>query len=216
MWPFVFGFFDLSHLQGSSMLYCVSVLHSFLQLNNIPLHRQTTICLSIHQLIWIVSFFWLRCVTCRILVPPTGIEHVAPALGAQSLNHWTTREVPALKFWYRCMFSSLLGVYLGIAGLYGNSVFNFLWNCQTVFQSGCTILHLYQQKYEGSSFPKSSPHQFSSDSLILAILVGVQWCLIMVSICISLRANDVHHIFTAYWPLIYLIGEMFLLILCSF
>ena len=33
---------------------------------------------------------------CGILVPHPGIESVLPALEAQSLNHWTTREVPAL------------------------------------------------------------------------------------------------------------------------
>ena len=31
---------------------------------------------------------------CRILVPQPGIKPVCPALGAQSLNCWTTREVP--------------------------------------------------------------------------------------------------------------------------
>ena len=31
---------------------------------------------------------------CGILVPQPGIEPVPPALEAQSLNHWTTREVP--------------------------------------------------------------------------------------------------------------------------
>ena len=33
-------------------------------------------------------------VACRILVPQPGIKPVLPALGAQSLNCWTTRDVP--------------------------------------------------------------------------------------------------------------------------
>ena len=32
---------------------------------------------------------------CGILVAPLGIEPTSPALAAQSLNHWTTWEVPA-------------------------------------------------------------------------------------------------------------------------
>ena len=31
------------------------------------------------------------------LVPPPGIEPRPPALGAQSLTHWTTREVPKIS-----------------------------------------------------------------------------------------------------------------------
>jgi len=33
-------------------------------------------------------------VACEILVPQPGIELAPPALEAQSLNGWTTREVP--------------------------------------------------------------------------------------------------------------------------
>lgn len=33
----------------------------------------------------------------------------------------------------------------GIVKLYGNSVFNSLRNCQTIFQSGCNILHSHQR-----------------------------------------------------------------------
>ena len=33
----------------------------------------------------------------------------------------------------------------GIVGSYGNSVFNLLKNCQTVFHSDCTILHSHCQ-----------------------------------------------------------------------
>ena len=32
----------------------------------------------------------------RILVPQQGIEPLPPALGTQSFNHWTIREVPCL------------------------------------------------------------------------------------------------------------------------
>ena len=38
-------------------------------------------------------FFWPCHVACGILVSQPGIEIVPPALEAQSLNHWTTREV---------------------------------------------------------------------------------------------------------------------------
>ena len=31
---------------------------------------------------------------CGILTPRPGIEPVPAALGVQSLNHWSTREVP--------------------------------------------------------------------------------------------------------------------------
>ena len=37
-------------------------------------------------------------VACRILVPRPGIEPAPPAVEAQHLNHWTTREVPDLGF----------------------------------------------------------------------------------------------------------------------
>ena len=34
---------------------------------------------------------------CGILVPQPGFEPAPPALEAQSLNHWTAREVPRSK-----------------------------------------------------------------------------------------------------------------------
>ena len=33
---------------------------------------------------------------CGILVPQPGMEPVPPTVGAQSVNHWTIREVPSL------------------------------------------------------------------------------------------------------------------------
>ena len=54
MWSFVTGSFHLACcFQGSSMLYYVSVLHSFLLLNDIP-------CMDIlYQVLFIYSFFFL-------------------------------------------------------------------------------------------------------------------------------------------------------------
>ena len=40
------------------------------------------------------------CAVCGILVLQPGIEPMSPALGAQSLNHWTAREVPTLTVLY--------------------------------------------------------------------------------------------------------------------
>ena len=42
--------------------------------------------------------FWPHSTACGILVPQPGIEPVPPALEAQSLNHWTAREVPIVSF----------------------------------------------------------------------------------------------------------------------
>ena len=35
--------------------------------------------------------FWPHCVSCGILLPQPRIDPASPALGAWSLNHWTTR-----------------------------------------------------------------------------------------------------------------------------
>ena len=37
---------------------------------------------------------------CGVLVPQPGTERVLPALGAQSLNHWTTREASQLDIFF--------------------------------------------------------------------------------------------------------------------
>ena len=44
------------------------------------------------------TFFWLTQAACRISVPLPGIEPAHPALGAQTLNHWTVGEVPEKAF----------------------------------------------------------------------------------------------------------------------
>ena len=38
--------------------------------------------------------FWSCHVVCGVLVPWPGMEPIPAALEAQSLNHWTSKEVP--------------------------------------------------------------------------------------------------------------------------
>ena len=54
------------------------------------LQTQSTIVSSFLPL----PFFRPHCEAQRIIVPQPGIEPVPPAVEAQGLNHWTTREVP--------------------------------------------------------------------------------------------------------------------------
>lgn len=51
MWSFVTSFFHLTCFPGSFNLPHISVLYTFLQLNNIPLYGCTTICISIYLFI---------------------------------------------------------------------------------------------------------------------------------------------------------------------
>ena len=44
-----------------------------------------------------IHLFGRTAPACGILVPRPGIEPTPPALEAQSLNHWTAREVPEMK-----------------------------------------------------------------------------------------------------------------------
>ena len=64
-------------------------------------------------------------------------------------------------------------------------------NCQTVFQSGSTILHFHQQYMRVSISPQACCLSF----FITAILVGMKRYLIVVSIFIALMANDVKNLF---------------------
>jgi hypothetical protein len=58
----------------------------------------------------------------------------------------------------------------GIAGSSGNTMSNFLRNCQTDFQSGCTSLQSHQQWRSVSLSPHPHQHLLSLEFLILAIL----------------------------------------------
>lgn len=61
----------------------------------------------------------------------------------------------------------------GIAGSFGNPVFNHLWNWPTVFQSTPTTLHSYQHCMRVLIFSHPCQHWLLSEFLALAILAGV-------------------------------------------
>ena len=57
------------------------------------------------------------------LVPWPGIESRPPALGAQSLSHWTTREVPFVAFYCWVKYSQWSAVFKSRMGfLFSNNV----------------------------------------------------------------------------------------------
>ena len=86
----------------------------------------------------------------------------------------------------------------GIAGSSGNTMSNFLRNCQTDFQRGCTSLHSHQQWRSVSFSPYPCHHLLLPEFLILAILTGVRWNQRVVLICISLMIEDVENFFSCF------------------
>ena len=66
-------------------------------------------------LFFFILFYFFRpcCVARGILVPQPEMEPVPPAVGARSLNYWTTREVPCCLFCTRQRGSSKLSGYSG-------------------------------------------------------------------------------------------------------
>jgi hypothetical protein len=72
----------------------------------------------------------------------------------------------------------------GFAGSSGSTMFNFLRNRQTDFQSGFTSFQFYQPWKSVSLSTHPRQHLLSPEFLILVILFGVRWNLRVVLICI--------------------------------
>jgi hypothetical protein len=82
-----------------------------------------------------------------------------------------------------------------IDGSSGSTMSNFLRNCQTNFQSGCTSLQSHQQWRSVPLSPHPYQHLLSPEFLILDFLIGVRWNLRVVLICVSPMIKDAEHFF---------------------
>ena len=82
----------------------------------------------------------------------------------------------------------------GITGLYSNSMFNLLRNCQIAFKEAATF-HTVTNCIWGFPFLILLPNTCCYLSFfIIATLLGVKWYCIVVLISVYIIANDVMHL----------------------
>lgn len=104
-------------------------------------------------------------------------------------------------------FHFFLGMYLGgIAGAYGNCIFNILRSCLIVFQSWLHYFTVSPAVCEGCISHILDETLITIHLLIIAVLVDTKEYFTVFLICISLMANNVLSIFPfVCWPVVFLL-----------
>lgn len=100
-----------------------------------------------------------------------------------------------------------LGIHLGMefwGHMVGNSAFNFLHCCQTVFHSDCAILHANQRCMRVEVFPHLQHFPFSNNGY-------PSWCEVVSHYDFELLFHCM-----GFWPFSYFSGEMAVKVLCPF
>ena len=127
MWTSVTGFFHLAwYLQDSCMLQHIWVLHFFL-LPNISLYGRNTFYLSIHLLMDNLGCFHFLSMTHNAAVNSCGTSFCVDICFYFSVCIYIPRSRISWSFGHMVTLCSMF------------------WGTVKLFQSGCTILHSYQQ-----------------------------------------------------------------------
>ena len=95
----------ISYINLSYFLYENPCPHIFFQNLGLKLTLSTDMFIYLFIFLYFIIFlilksffFGLHHAAFGILVPQPGIESITPAEEIQSLNHWTTRQVPMINF----------------------------------------------------------------------------------------------------------------------
>ena len=125
-------------------------------------------------------FFWPCPVSCRISVPWPGIEPMPPAVEAQSLNHWTAREVLLMHFSYCewCCYEQ------GWTNISLRPYFQFFWvytqkwNCWAIFNFLKEIPYYFPERlYHFTFLPAIYECSNFSTSLLTLVFCFLFVCL---------------------------------------